>query len=364
MAIDGRGLIAIPGLINGHVHLNDAPLKDLGVGKSLDEVAHPVIGLKRTALAGLSVAARVEAMDVALAEMVGGGTTTAVNFHEEKPELLAAAMERSPAASILKNLGRPSVYSSSTDIEHNTGFSEEEVGKFRKELGSYDGVGLSGANEYSDKALEQVASADDVLRAIHAAESRSAVEASLRLTGRSEVSRVMAHLKPDLLVHMTNAGAEDIRMAAEGNVSVVCCPRSNAILGNGSPPVKELIRSGVKVGLGTDNVMINSPDMFREMDYTSRMIRSNAGDPAAVECVQLLKMATSNCAEAVGIGQETGALEVGLYGDIVLLDKSGGIAGTRNIYSAIVHRAAPGDVAATVKRGVILHETSRIKRLE
>lgn len=361
--VDGKGLIALPGFVNGHVHLNDSPLKDLGVGRKMEEIVNPLSGLKRTGLAGLSQEARVASMSLALEEMVAGGTTTAVNFHEEGSAIIRMLKERSASARILINLCRPSSYSDMEAIRMNSGYSDREIASFSETLKEFDGIGLSGANEYSDMALEQISALGAGFRAIHAAESTDTVSISRRITGMSEVERVMEHFKPHLLIHMTNADGRNIRLAAEKGASVVCCPRSNAILGTGSPPVREILASGMKMGLGTDNLMINSPDMFREMDFISRTSRLSGLDPAAVASADVLRMATTWGAAAVGISGTTGALRAGLDADIVLLDLNGRIAGTRDIYSSIVHRAGPEDVVATIRKGVFLHETKRVRRL-
>ena len=361
--IDGRGLVAIPGFVNAHVHLNDSPLKDLGVGRKMQEVVDPLGGLKRTGLAGLSLEARADSMSSALAEMVAAGVTTAVNFHEEGSAVIKMLSERSANASILISLCRPSSYSDMEAIRANSGYSDKEIASFSRTLEEFDGIGLSGANEYSNLALEQISMLGGGFRAIHAAESGETVSVSRKLTGMSEVERVMEHFKPHLLVHMTNADKQDIRLAAGKGAAVVCCPRSNAILGTGSPPVRELLASGMKIGLGTDNLMINSPDMFREMDFMSRITRLSGLDPAAVASADILRMATAWGAAAVGISGSTGALRAGLDADIVLLDLNGRMAGTHDICSSIVHRAGPDDVVATIKKGVLLHETQRVRRL-
>ncbi len=361
--IDGRGLVAIPGFVNAHVHLNDSPLKDLGVGRKMQEIVDPLRGLKRTGLAGLSLEARADSMSSALAEMVAAGVTTAVNFHEEGSAVIKMLGEISANAPILINLCRPSSYSDMEAIRTNSGYSDKEIASFSRTLEEFDGIGLSGANEYSNLALEQISVLGGGFRAIHAAESSETVSVSRKLTGMSEVKRVMEYFKPHLLVHMTNADEQDIRLAAGKGAAVVCCPRSNAILGTGSPPVRELLASGMKIGLGTDNLMINSPDMFREMDFMSRITRLSGLDPAAVASADVLRMATAWGAAAVGISGSTGALRAGLDADIVLLDLNGRMAGTHDICSSIVHRAGPDDVVATIKKGVLLHETQRVRRL-
>ncbi len=361
--IDGRGLVAIPGFVNAHVHLNDSPLKDIGVGRKMQELVDPTRGLKRTGLAGLSLEARADAMSSALAEMVAAGVTTAVNFHEEGSAIIKMLCERSANAPILINLCRPPSYSDTEAIRGNSGYSDKEIASFSRTLEEFDGIGLSGANEYSSLAMEQISMLGGGFRAIHAAESSETVAVSRRITGMSEVERVIEHYKPHLIIHMTNADEHDIRLAAGKGAAVVCCPRSNAILGTGSPPVRQLLDSGMNIGLGTDNLMINSPDMFREMDFMSRISRLSGLDPAAIASADVLRMATAWGAAAVGISGRTGALRAGLDADIVLLDLNGRMAGTRDIWSSIVHRAGPDDVVATIKKGVLLHETPRAMRL-
>ena len=53
------------------------------------------------------------------------------------------------------------------------------------------------------------------------------------LTGRTEVSRIMQYLRPDILVHMTNPTDGDISIVRNSNVGIVLCPRANGILGSG-----------------------------------------------------------------------------------------------------------------------------------
>ncbi len=56
-------------------------------------------------------------------------------------------------------------------------------------------------------------------------------------------------------------------------IPVVSCPRSNGSLGVGIPPIMDMIDRGINVCLGTDNVMLNSPNMFKEMEYALKVTR-------------------------------------------------------------------------------------------
>ena len=39
------------------------------------------------------------------------------------------------------------------------------------------------------------------------------------------------------------------------------------MLGTGFVPIRKMLEYNFELGIGTDNVMLNSPDMFREMDF-------------------------------------------------------------------------------------------------
>ena len=107
-----------------------------------------------------------------------------------------------------------------------------------------EGLGISGANENTDLSLQQYKQLIDsmnkkrrdkklknknqkLLLGIHGAESRESVEFSKSLTGKTEVFRIMRFLKPDYIVHMTNATDEDISLVARSRTGVVICPRAN-----------------------------------------------------------------------------------------------------------------------------------------
>jgi len=161
---------------------------------------------------------------------------------------------------------------------------------------------------------------------------------------------------PRLIVHATHATSDDIRRIAESEIGVVCCPRANATLGVGTPPINKLLQHGVKVALGTDNVMLNSPDMFREMDYTTKMIKATSLNPSAITSVEVLRMATVDAADVIGLGSKIGSIEVGKKADIVLLDMTApNLIHSQDFVSSVVHRARPDNIACVIVNGEIVH---------
>ena len=62
------------------------------------------------------------------------------------------------------------------------------------------------------------------------------------------------------------ADEEEIALLAEHDVAVAHCPRSNAILGCGVAPLRELREAGIRVCIATDSpASTPSFDMFEEM---------------------------------------------------------------------------------------------------
>ena len=91
---------------------------------------------------------------------------------------------------------------------------------------------------------------------------------------------------------MTHASKEDLYVAAKNTRGIVICPRANASLAEGIPNIELMQRTGCTIALGTDNVMINSPDMFREMDF---LWKATMGiHKKRINPKEILKMATVN----------------------------------------------------------------------
>ncbi|MGI0005101.1 MAG: amidohydrolase family protein, partial [Nitrososphaera sp.] len=309
---------------------------------------HPVFGAKK-AILEKSVPAHLQAFVKSSAiSMLQKGITAFADFREggsEGVRLLKGAVAGLPIKCVA--LGRADHYCG--DPSGNKGLPPQAVAKAGEVLKLADGLGISGANENTDAALGQygeMAAAAGKLVAIHTAESRESAEFSMQHTGRSEVERIMGHLKPDIAVHMTNATDNDISLVA-GKAGVVVCPRANGVLGAGLPRVAEMVRRGCQIAIGTDNVMLNSPDMFRELDYLWKASHA-AGE--FIEPRELVKMATVNAARMLGL--DSGSIEAGRAADLVFIDtRHADLYPMHDPYAAVVHRAGPGSVSAVMVNG-------------
>lgn len=345
--LDAGGFLVIPGFINAHTHVADSIGKDIAAGKRLDARVHPVFGAKKAILEKSTPAHLKAFVRSSAVSMLQKGITAFADFREGGPEgvrLLKGAVAGLPIKCVA--LGRADHYCS--DPSGNEGLPQEAVAKAGDVLKIADGLGISGANENTGAALVQYGEmAAGKIVAIHAAESREATEFSLRSTGKSEVERIMENLKPDIVVHMTDATDSDISLVATGRVGVVVCPRANGVLGAGMPRVAEMLRCGCKIAVGTDNVMLNSPDMFRELDYLWKASHA-AGE--FIEPRELVKMATVNAAGMLGLN--SGSIEAGRAADLLFINiRHADLYPMHDPYAAIVHRASHSSIAAVMVNG-------------
>src|ERR671914_1505329 len=316
---DAKGFIVIPGFINAHTHIADSIGKDIAAEQRLDARVHPVFGakskiLQRSLPEHLKAFIRTSAI-----LMIKKGIVAFADFREDGLEgirLLKDAIDGLPIKCVA--LGRINYYSNPTDL---SGLPTEKEEQAKHIVEAADGFGISGANENTDAALAQYRQlAGKKLIAIHAAESKETVKFAKEHTGRSEVDRIMEHLKPDFVVHMTNATENEMSLVAKSGTGVVICPRANGVLGAGIPKVAQMLRQDCLIAIGTDNVMLNSPDILRELDYIWKVSRAIEGE--MLKAQELLKMSTINAAQILRLN--TGCIEAGRAADLVFIDKKHG----------------------------------------
>ena len=350
-SIDCEGLIVIPGLVNAHTHLGDSIAKDVALYGTVDQRIHPVMGAKRKILRNTEPDHLVYFMRNSCNAMIRRGITTFVDFREGGStgiRLLKEAIADLPIRCII--LGRIESYQKASQIARNEGLPKREIPHLENVLRECDGLGISGANENSDSVLRTY-SRFGGLRAIHCSETRESVKESKSRTGESETARAL-RLKPHLLIHMTHASRSDLRMASKKVNGIVVCPRANASLAEGIPDVSLMLKAGCNVALGTDNVMINTPDMLREMDYLWKVSMAIHGKRISPRSI--LKMATTNAGRI--LRRDVGVIENGRLADCVLVEKhSIDLEPMHNPHAAIVHRVSESSIRAVMIGGNIVH---------
>ncbi len=329
--------LVMPGLINAHTHIGDSFFKEVGFNFTVEELVAPPYGLKHRLLDAASEKDIKDGIRWAAMEMLYSGTTTFADFREGGvwgALIMRRALEDIPIKYLI--LGRD--HTNTADL-----------------LRVCDGVGLPSTTIYSDEELRRMreeCKMMDAMIAVHASETKDERERSIREHGVSDVVRALSVLDADLLVHLTHASDEELALVSGRGVA--CCPRANAYLGVGIPPVEKMVEVGVKVCLGTDNVMINSPDLFREMDFLGKAVRARSG-VGALDAKSILKMVTVNPAEALNLN--SGWIERGRSADLVIIDfEAPNVKPVHHPYQVLVHRVKSENVTCVYVNGVKAYE--------
>ena len=298
--------IVLPSFVNAHTHLGDSVAKDAAVGLGLEEAVAPPDSLKHRRLAAADRDELVAAMRRTLRLMNRTGTVSCLDFRESG---VAGARTLRAAADPV-------------DIDPFVFGSEDP-----SVLDVADGYGASGAAD-ADFSGERAAAAEhDVPFAIHAGEpDPTDIDPALELD-------------PDLLVHMVHAERAHLDALTDRSIPVAVCPRTNAVLDVGRPPVRDLL-DHTTVALGTDNVMLNPPSMFREMAYTAREFDVTARE--------VLGMATEAGADIVDL--DCGVVAPGRRAALTVLDgDSDNLAGSVDPLEAVVRRATALDIERVIR---------------
>lgn len=298
----------------------------MGDGKPIAEIVKPPHGIKHHILAETPHSTHVDYMRSSMWDMVKTGTTTFVDFREggkNGVNIINEAAEKVPIRKIV--LGRDESFL-------NPQATPEEITDRLKELLEIcEGVAPSGLGEITDAAaatITQTAKSLLKLSAIHVAEYEEVQDNSLNTTGKTEVQRAV-EAGFNLLIHLTSPLKDDLELIAESKTPVVCCPRSNGALSVGIPPIKEMFDLGISLLLGTDNLMFNSPNMFREMEYALKVTRAYYQRYFPPE--EIVKMATVNAGQALKL--DVGSISEGKLADLIVVEQV-----SRNPYLSLINR--------------------------
>ena len=126
-----------------------------------------------------------------------------------------------------------------------------------------------------------------------------------------------------LAAHCVHVDDNDIAKLKEHDVAISVNTRCNAQLGMGLAPLPTFLKSGIRVGLGTDSpAATDSSDMFIEMRLGMLIHRSVDRD-VFLTAKTMLELATIGGARALHMEDEIGTLEPGKRADITVVDLSG-----------------------------------------
>jgi cytosine/adenosine deaminase-related metal-dependent hydrolase len=172
-------------------------------------------------------------------------------------------------------------------------------------------------------------------------------------SGRTPVGELAAigGLGPDTHVaHGVHCDAADRATLRAAGTAVAFCPRSNATLGVGEPPVAAYRAEGNPVAVGTD-ALSSAPTLDLLEDVAAlREIALRQGSPEAGLDRWLIEAATTGGAAAMGL-LDTGAIRPGARADLAAFD----VPTDLDPYTALATKGA-GTCAGTILAGEIAYD--------
>lgn len=351
--LDASGSLILPGLVNSHMHSNDAILRGrherlpleiymLAAGTPWGLDADPGLDLLRVQT------------QLAAAEALMSGTTAILDDCYVVGELTAEKLEivekayleigiRARLGVDLSDLDMPDTLAGLGQhlSEANAVALRRPRQPIRDQLSVVrtwmrDGVGsesrvrrmvnASGPQRCTDELLVQVA---EMARSFDSSWSTHLVETKAQaVTGRERYREsVLQHCHTLGLVderavfaHGIWLDRADVDTLAASGATVVHNPSSNLRLGSGVAPVRELLAAGANVGLGTDGIASNdSQNMFLEMRLAASLQNITTPERRSWLTADLaLDMATTG-GRAAFREPLLGSLDVGAPADFTVL---------------------------------------------
>jgi len=360
--LESPELGVLPGFVNAHTHIGDAFLPEAAVTRTLEEAFFRPDGFKYRMLQTISQSEHIDRMVEFHRGMAASGTVAHLDFREQGVEgarRLREASNRSGVASVILNQFEDPPQQTSELENQELPLSDAAKAELREMLAVADGFSESTMNDLTDAAwgdILTITRETGKARAVHCLECEAYRDTSVARTGRGDLVRALELLEPDLVVHLTVANDEEIHALASSGVPAVINVRANAALGLPMPPVYKLMQAGVPLLIGTDNGILNGPDLFRELDAVYRLACSQAGENRRPDPSEILKMVTSNLSHTRWGKEFPGDLREEMPATFTVVDLTAPhFQRSSELTATLLTRASPADVVMTVSHGKVLY---------
>lgn len=317
--IDGRGKIALPGLVNCHTHAGMTLLRgyadDLPLNKWLNDKIWPYE-------AGLNPDDIYWGTMLAIIEMIKTGTTLFADMYFSM-ELVAKAVHESGIRAVL-SAGLIEANDGREGLIKSVEFSREWMGKANGRITTMLGphAPYTCSKEYLREIIN-LSNEHNLPINIHLAETRNEYEKIEKEYGLSPVkylNDIGLLSRPVVAAHCVCLDDEDIDIMALNQVGIVYNPASNMKLGSGIAPICKMIDRGIKIGIGSDGVSSNNNlDLIEEARLGSYLQKVDNLNPTLMDIHSLLKMLTFSGSKVLQL-DNLGVIAEGNLADIILID--------------------------------------------
>ncbi len=328
--LDAQGGLIMPGLVNAHQHTYSAFARGLSIpGNTPSNFAEILEGTWWRLDRRLSPEATYYGALSFFLESLRCGVTTVIDHHAGYGSIAGSLFGIEEAARLaglraclcFEVSDRDGPDKAEAAIRENADFIAHARAAGDGTIGAM--MGLHASFTLSDATLERcrAATPEGVGFHVHVAEGMSDADHCRKTYGASIVERFdRAGIlgRNSVAAHCIHVGRSDIETLAARGACVVHNPESNMANAVGCPPVLDMARAGVLVGLGTDGY---TNDMLESLKAANCLLKHDSKDPSAAwaEVPAALFSGNREIANRV-LGADVGTLKPGAGADIAVFD--------------------------------------------
>jgi 5-methylthioadenosine/S-adenosylhomocysteine deaminase len=211
---------------------------------------------------------------------------------------------------------------------------------------------------------KQVAQREGWMLHVHTAQGDRETEQILKRYSMCPIAFLdeIGYLDEQLLaVHLTDATDGEAELVAQRGASMALCSGSIGIIDGIVPPAHAFKEAGGCVALGSDQACGNNcTNIFNEMKLTALFNKVRYRDPTVMPAWEVLRMATVEGAQAIGLGDRIGSLQEGKEADIITVDLTAAnlspvlLDPIRNIVPNLVYAASGREVRTVMVGGKVV----------
>ncbi|MGI8919967.1 MAG: amidohydrolase family protein [Pyrinomonadaceae bacterium] len=366
--INAAGRLIIPGLINGHTHVPMVLFRGLADDLDLQEwLTKYIFPAEAKNVTEEFVRAGTR---LGLAEMIRGGTTTYCDMYYFED----AIAEETAKAGVRGVLGETVIDFPVADNKTNAE-AMAYVEKFVKRWQGHELISAAIAPHapytVSEEHLRAARAFSDRTGApivTHISETKREVDDSIKAHGASPIAyldRIGFLGERVIAAHVVWPQGTDTQILKKHGVGVVHNPQSNMKLAAGVAPVPQMMKDGLRIGLGTDGAASNNDlSMWEEMDSAAKLHKVMSNDPKVMSAQEAFELATIGGAEALHLEREIGSLEAGKRADLVIVEgDSLNQIPSYNVYSDLVYATKASAVQTVIINGRVVMRDRRLLTL-
>jgi guanine deaminase len=338
-AIDLRPLVVMPGLVDTHVHIPQVPAAGLGAGMDLLAwLERYIFPLERA----FDVEAAERLAPQVYRAMASAGTTTFAGYSaiwaDSTDACFRAALDHGIRATIGQVLMDRVTYDDTTPTHEAL---DRRLGESAELCERWHGA-ADGRLRYACTPRFAVSCSEDMLRGSASLAAQYGATWQTHLSEDAREIEAVAQQFPDavdyldvydragglgrhaLLAHSIHLSPREVDRMVDTDSAIAHCPVSNMFIRSGIMPLGRYQEAGLRIGLGSD--VAGAPQLSIITQMRAGFYQQNARSTLAPDAgpapgpLEWLRLGTLGGAEALGLDDVIGSLELGKDADLIVVD--------------------------------------------